>query len=84
MSEGHRLTDVCTPETGNLCDDNEGRADVIQTVNVRDVTGTLETHFLFMNACENKEQADLLLTGTREVSKHKSSKQRYLSGGLSE
>jgi hypothetical protein len=85
MSEDQRHTDdvICLPDIDSLTDD-EGPDDVIEIVDIQGMPGTLEIHYLSLEACEDTEQVDLLSTATCEVSKSKLPKKRYLSDDLSE
>jgi hypothetical protein len=73
MSEdqGH-IDDVCPPDVDTLTDDDEGLDDVIGIVDVQDVPGSLEIHYLSSEAWENRGQADSLPSTTRQVSNSKS------------
>jgi hypothetical protein len=75
---------VCSPQFDSLADGDKSPDHFFGIVDVQDIPETLEIYCLSSEACENKEQADILPSTSREVSKSKSSKKRHLSDDLSE
>jgi hypothetical protein len=69
MSDDQGYTDIviCLPSVDNSTDDKEGLDDVTGIVNVQDVSGTVEIHYLSLEACENKEQTHSLPTTTQSM-----------------
>jgi hypothetical protein len=65
--QGHTDVVVCPPDVDTLTDDDEGPDDVIRIVDAQDVPGTLEIHYLYSEAYENREQPDSLPSTTRQV-----------------
>jgi hypothetical protein len=78
VSENQQRAEVVCPPDVDISADSEDPDDPIRNVDVRNVAGSLEVHYLLSEACENTEQPDTLPTRTLEVSKRKSSNKRHL------